>query len=221
MSAPDLAALFLSAPRTELEVTLPGGGYENAPATLLVATCCACCARPLVDAVSVETGVGPECRKKHGYADAQQAPDYAAVAAAVAKLQDEDLREWFVNDGEELGQRVGANRAVHAIAAQQDGPDVAVLTELVAALGFTKLAARIARRVGVIVVTQQGDLLVVKAPFNEAFNDNARRVPGSRWDKLAKCRTVPVAARRQLWEALQASFPPGTMVQGREGLTAL
>jgi hypothetical protein len=38
--------------------------YENAPATKLLATHCACCGRALVDAVSVETGIGPECRKR-------------------------------------------------------------------------------------------------------------------------------------------------------------
>lgn len=40
--------------------------YENAAATRLLATHCAVCNRPLVDAESVETGMGPECRKKYG-----------------------------------------------------------------------------------------------------------------------------------------------------------
>jgi hypothetical protein len=39
--------------------------YENAPATKMLATHCAACGRPLVDAVSVETGLGPDCRKKY------------------------------------------------------------------------------------------------------------------------------------------------------------
>lgn len=38
--------------------------YESAPATELLATACACCGRALVDAESVEVGIGPECRKK-------------------------------------------------------------------------------------------------------------------------------------------------------------
>ena len=36
-------------------------GYTNAPATKLLATNCLACGRPLVDALSVERGVGPEC----------------------------------------------------------------------------------------------------------------------------------------------------------------
>jgi hypothetical protein len=41
--------------------------YEAAPATKLVATACAVCARPLVDAQSVELGIGPDCRNRYGY----------------------------------------------------------------------------------------------------------------------------------------------------------
>lgn len=44
-------------------------GYENAPATKLVATDCAACGRPLVDAPSVESGMGPHCRRKYGVPD--------------------------------------------------------------------------------------------------------------------------------------------------------
>jgi hypothetical protein len=41
--------------------------YENAPATEMLATHCAICSRPLLDAVSVEIGIGPVCRQRHGY----------------------------------------------------------------------------------------------------------------------------------------------------------
>jgi hypothetical protein len=40
--------------------------YLNAPATLLLATACACCGRKIVDAVSIETGMGPDCRADYG-----------------------------------------------------------------------------------------------------------------------------------------------------------
>lgn len=43
--------------------------YENAPATRMLATHCAVCSRPLVDAASVEAGMGPDCRDRHGYDD--------------------------------------------------------------------------------------------------------------------------------------------------------
>ena len=40
--------------------------YLTAPATKMLATHCAVCARALVDAKSVELGIGPDCRKKYG-----------------------------------------------------------------------------------------------------------------------------------------------------------
>ena len=44
-------------------------GYENAPATKYVATHCVCCGRSLVDAPSLESGMGPICRAKYGWDD--------------------------------------------------------------------------------------------------------------------------------------------------------
>lgn len=41
--------------------------YEFAPATTLLATHCAVCRRPLLDSMSVEIGMGPVCRERHGY----------------------------------------------------------------------------------------------------------------------------------------------------------
>lgn len=42
-------------------------GYENSAACEIMATNCCACGKPLVDAKSVETGIGPVCRKKYGY----------------------------------------------------------------------------------------------------------------------------------------------------------
>jgi len=42
-------------------------GYENSAACKIMATNCCACGKPLVDAKSVETGMGPVCRGKYGY----------------------------------------------------------------------------------------------------------------------------------------------------------
>lgn len=44
----------------------------------IIATVCACCGRRLVDAESVETGIGPECRKRFG---SDRVPDSVRRAA--------------------------------------------------------------------------------------------------------------------------------------------
>lgn len=97
--------------------------YENAPATKLLATACACCGRDLVDAVSVETGIGPECRKKYSV--------------------DTDVSE---------AARREANQIVYGLAQKGVGyrayrPAIARLAEL----GFDVLAARIAKRFRTVV----------------------------------------------------------------------
>jgi hypothetical protein len=92
--------------------------HENAPATKLLATACACCGRDLVDAVSVETGIGPECRKKYAI--------------------DTDVSE---------AARQEANALVYSVAQKGIGIRKAQAAfERLAELGFVVLAERIAKR---------------------------------------------------------------------------
>jgi len=159
--------------------------YENAPATRMIAAECACCARPLVDSVSVETGMGPVCREKHGYFEPSATEE----------------------------SRKAANAIVHRIACAQTGPTVAPMIAALHALGFRTLAARIAKRLGAIHVTRDADgALAVKAPFSEAFNASVRRCRGQRWVADRKVRRVPPSERAELWAALKASYPRGTVV---------
>lgn len=152
--------------------------YENAPATKLVASHCAICGKPLVDANSVEAGMGPECRRIYGRPNPQ---------------------------GDKA--RNHANVLIYRIAALQDGSEE-VLTALAQlfALGFENVADRISKRLVKISITAQGDRYVVKTPYNEDANDRFRRVPGRRWDADSKVNTFPKSSRVALWEALRACF---------------
>lgn len=154
--------------------------YTQAPACAMLAVYCACCGKPLLDATSVETGMGPECRRKHGY---------NAEAAE--------------------GDRAEANRIVRAIACEQTGAAVAIGCARLAELGFGKLAERIGKRIGCIRIEaeDEGDFLIVKAPYNEAHVAAMRAVPGRRWDREAKADRVPASSRAALWGALRAVWP--------------
>ena len=57
-------------------------GYESSAACKIVATNCCACGKPLVDAKSVEVGMGPTCRKKYGWG--VEVPD--AVRALANKM---------------------------------------------------------------------------------------------------------------------------------------
>jgi len=182
--------------------------YENASATKLVATHCICCGRPLVDAASVERGVGPECARKYGYDDAQGEPDWDAVQKALELYAGGEAPCFPERDAHKA-----ANVLTHHVAAcpsDSSWPAVAAID----ALGFKLLARTLALRLGAIVVETEGDTLVVKAPFSEAFNVALRRVPGAHWNAERKVRTVPAMQRMQLWSAIKTAFGPGTLVVG-------
>lgn len=200
-------------------------GYEQAPATQMLATQCAACARPLLDAESVEAGMGPDCRRKHGFLgrddDRDAIPCWASVATALGQADADELRARAeASAGPMRGiAHAAANVLVHRIARAQTGPDVARWTIALAQLGYRRLAQKIGARLHAVRVDHDAatDTFVVRAPFSEAFNAALRRVPGVRWDAVAKVRRVPRAARVALWAAIDEAFPNGTLVLGAVG----
>ena len=153
-------------------------GYENAPATKMLATNCAVCARALVDSVSVEAGIGPDCRKKHGY-----------------NIEVDDV----------LRQR--ANKLVHTIATTQRGVVAIDATRQLRDLGFTVLAARIATRLFEVVMTRTNGLLTVSGPYTERAAAAFRSVPGRRWNNDDKRNEAPESAKPALWAAMKKAYP--------------
>lgn len=153
-------------------------GYENAPGTKLLASHCAMCARPLLDAVSVECGVGPVCRKKYDVG---------------STLSDEARDE--------------ANKLVHTIALDQHGVAARDALKRLAALGCDKIVERIAARWGGLSVRLEGDVLLVNSPYNEDFTRAARRVPGRRWVGAEKVNSFPAAGWSDVEAAICDCYP--------------
>jgi len=174
--------------------------YENAPATKMLATKCAVCARPLLDALSVESGMGPDCRSKHGFSG-KHAP----------KVSDED--------------RLKANKIVYSIALGLDAATLAgAITEL-RQLGFTLLAGVLEdRKVSVHVMGHDISHYQVKATWNQAcFDSNAwRHVPGRKWDRDSKSNIVPCTdeARKALWTLLRTCYG-GELIKTEKGLSQI
>lgn len=190
--------------------------YESAPATEMVATECACCGRPLLDAVSVEAGVGPDCRAKYGYGEAQAAADWRRVAFLLAGDLAQPLAAAWQADAQ-----AAANVLVRAIASGRSGPRHGQRVAALAALGFAKLAGKLLARAHGIIVEEAGDELRVRAPFCPAFNEAIHRVRGARWVPAEKVRMVPARERAELWAALKTAFPRGTLIAGPKGFTVL
>lgn len=151
-------------------------GYENAPATKLLATHCCCCARPLVDAKSVELGIGPECRKRHGFTEAEVEPNWKEFFDATLEggfpISVFGIDAGFFNPIEEgealeavwrmggLETRRVANVVVYQIAALlSEGGDVwervGALARAVRALGFRKLATIVEEKNAAVIVRRK------------------------------------------------------------------
>ena len=168
-----------------------GDDYENAPATRMLATNCAVCGRPLVDSISVEVGIGPECRKKYGY---------------------------NINVPEDV--RAEANQIVHAIAVEQEGITVAQAAARLRDIGFAKLADTILRRVSNVTILDPGDGYRVAFRYVEEIVNDFRRVPGRQWlgrkTPSEKMWRVPYSSKRELFEWLKRNFR-GAVINGPKG----
>jgi hypothetical protein len=168
--------------------------YQEAPATRMLATNCVCCGRPLVDACSVELGMGPECRN----------------GIFPEGVCDDDRKK--------------ANELVHAaaVAAQKGAAEKVVsLAGEIRELGFGSMADKVERRfkdgvaAGVrkadITIAEDGDVLVVGTPYRrgdaDAFISAWRAIPGRSYDRASRSNRIPKAQRAALWELLKRFFP--------------
>jgi Family of unknown function (DUF6011) len=161
--------------------------YENAPATKMLATHCAACGRPLVDAVSIETGLGPICRDKYGY--------NTEVAETIRKL---------------------ANTIVYTIALDPQGLKALQNAEALREIGFPLLADVITKRIATVRVLMVDGRLRLVTPYNENFLNAIRQIPGRQWHKEEKVWSFPLTARAAVQDALAGTFA-GKLAIGPKG----
>jgi hypothetical protein len=155
--------------------------YESATATKLLATHCAVCCRPLVDAQSVELGIGPDCRRKYGFgsASAPGREEANKIVYAIAELVS-------------TGQNVGSAAA----------PGVTRLREL----GFNTLADKLMDKWCPIRIEEQNGMLYVKTPYDPEAVNSCRSIRGRRWDHAKKQNSFPTTSRGQVWEWLKRHY---------------
>lgn len=167
--------------------------YTNAPATGLLATHCALCGRSLLDAASVECGMGPTCRERALVG--APAGDRSEVNAIVARI---------------AAQPHAAD--VPALVARVSALGYGTLA--------SRLTERLAEG-RAVTVRDEGGVYAVAAPFSEAFGAALRELaPARRWDREARVWRVPATARRGLWAALQRAFPGAPLITDR-GVTVV
>ena len=166
--------------------------YENANATKVLATHCCACGRPLVDSVSVQSGMGPDCRKKY-----------------------------FVLSDVPEATRIEANKLVYKLAeivsfgSPANDIEFALGVYKLSQMGFTKLAKKIMDKMVQITVTEDGADLLVTTPYNENTLNAWRSIPGRRWDKTAKANRVPASQRESLWGLLKTYYVGKTGISSK------
>jgi hypothetical protein len=173
--------------------------YTAAPACQLLATHCCCCGRPLVDSVSVELGIGPECRKGFDGNIDSATPDECNRLTRLAAV----------------AAQSGNVERVREIAAE------------IESMGLVSLADKVRKRFVnaekkcKITIIDNGDMLVVETPFrrkdSSGFIEAWRNIPGRRYDRNRNANVVPVNQKRQLWQLLQRFFP-GEFGKGPQGV---
>ena len=169
-----------------------------------VATHCAACGRTLTDAVSIEKGIGPVCRKKYLYEDAYPIDKDTAFQLTVFLTDSAIPEELAAKIGEAClddNSRRAANLLVHA--ASTEGPRAAIeATHALRLLGYEALANRAQQRLAKVHITVEGTFFIVQTPFDPLFLIEVRRIPGRRWDYTRKVNAIPVAYKVALFEAL-------------------
>lgn len=179
--------------RHGLITTCQLSGYEDAPATKLLATHCAVCARPLVDASSVESGIGPICAARYG----------GRIACDPAV-------------------RAEANKLIYEIARYQKGPEVDAAVKRLHDLGFDVLAKRISKRLSKRVfsnprIIDTGKYYVFTFPFSPSLVAAIKReVPGKAWAKEMGGWIIPYRSKRDFFEYLKRNFS-GRVIDGPKG----
>lgn len=195
--------------------------YENAPSTKMLATHCCACGRALRDAVSVEAGMGPDCRERHGYGEPQAPADWdvAEQVMLAAETDGDAQHEGYVAVVSEARGTQNAHRAANVLvhhAACVDRSERKPFVATLAALGFHALASALARAAGEMVSVEgpvpdaRGPRYVVRqSRFDRAFADAlyAARI-GARWDRERKAYLVPADARaqRELWRVMREHY---------------
>jgi len=182
--------------------------HENALSTKMLASRCCICSRSLCDAVSVELGIGPVCRKRHGYnIDTDETSRKRAnvlVHLCAVSLHDEDARRAACSELYLLGFVLLAQRIEFR---GKDAPsNFDVMIE-----EFALPAANVNGR-----EYPARDGLLVRLPYCEEAIRAFRAIRGRVFVREEKAEFVPASAKRPLF-ALLKRYHAGASVHGPKG----
>jgi hypothetical protein len=185
--------------------------YTNAPATKLVATACLICRRPLLDAKSVETGIGPVCRERSGFDADPSLPPKPYQPLGV--LDPDRSVQARVDSGNHRG---AANALVNFAARTNDKELAARAAVQVGRLGYVRLSQAVLEGLSDILIRLDDGAFLVKASSSDSRWRWVVEQMGGSFDRKTKLFSVPAASKRRLWGALKR-FHKGALATGPKG----
>jgi hypothetical protein len=159
--------------------------YESSIQCRMLATNCCVCGKALVDATSVQLGIGPDCRNHINQGISEETRKTCNVLTHEAAIAAQD------------GNIVRVRRAA----------------ELIRSLGLDVLADKIlarfknAERLAKVRITEENGTLVIRTPWKNlrGFSDAWRAIPGRTYRNGRN--VVPSSSKREVWELLKRYFP--------------
>jgi hypothetical protein len=160
--------------------------YENSVQCRLLATHCCVCGKALVDATSVQLGIGPDCRNNVNQGISEETRKACNLLTYDA-----------------------------AIAAQEGNVvKIRKISEMIRDLGLDILADKIierfknAERLAKIKIVDTEGGIIVKTPHKRSadFVTEWRKIPGRRYKGAGK-NFVPTSSKRDVWELIKKWFP--------------
>jgi len=181
-----------------------------------VASRCCVCGMTLTDAVSLEKGIGPICRKKYRYEDAPEISHKVdEILSYMGMVLPLNVCDALVEPIREGRSRDAANRLVYIASAHQ-GTLAVLIAGVLRVMGYEELGTRIADRLIRVKVGRFKDLngprdnwYTLKTNYNPALVDILRReIPYADrlWLKKEKINVIHPKHREKIWSMLRRTL---------------
>lgn len=170
---------------------------------------CAHCGLSLTDAMSIETGLGPICRKKSNYnggPDEEGGDD--TIALALLSQYPEVLLFLVSNCGKDKSALMKA--MVRIASLNRNTQMHRDLTNSIEALGWKRLAAHLRKPFAGIVIAKLGEcysLKILKKYYNYEFWGIMRQFVDYRFNRADRCAVFAMEEKAKVWHALKLCYP--------------
>lgn len=157
--------------------------YERAVATQIMATHCCFCGRPLVDAESVQRGIGPICKGKYAIGDItdDSLKEALGVVAANEAHLGGDLVGKIIglrhDGGKDAGRQIANLVIYHASARRAESLFVLKCAEVLDAVGYETAGTQLRKNYARISIVENDGRLEIYTPYKQSFSDACRDFP--------------------------------------------